>query len=406
MKVLQLNGYESPGRRFSGLSLAPLLKNYGITSTHLIWQRDTTDPAVLGYEAPDARLVNEMYARVEQRLGFQSVFYTNGQELMRRREFEEADLIHLHLIHTGYLSLFDLSAITAAKPTVWTLHDPWAFTGHCIYPFDCQRWRSGCKNCPDLDIPFAVSRDSAGLMFSLKRQMLKRSSFDVIVASSWMASMVEASPLFKGVPVHQVPFGLDLEQFGRRTMPEARKRFGIPNDAIVIGFRAQHGPYKGFEYIDLALDLIRGDQKIWLLTTGNPGLLDRFRDRFGIVELGWVHDEEVMRDFFVALDIFLMPSIVEAFGVMAIEAMASRRPVVVFDGTSLPEVTLAPEIGVLVPARDAKKLALSIQQLIDDPDERHRRGQLGRKLAESRYEQMQQVCSIARIYDEVFKRRP
>lgn len=405
MKVLQLNGYESPGRRFSGLGLASMLKEHDVSSTHIIWQRDTTDPSVLGYEAPQARLINEMYSRVEQRLGFQSVYFTNAAELMSRKEFIEADLIHLHLIHTGYLSMLDLPEITRAKPTVWTLHDPWAFSGHCIYPFNCQRWRIGCGECPDLKIPFNVVRDSTGLMFSMKEKMFQRSSFEVIVASQWMETMTRESPLFKGVPVHLVPFGLDLDFFSRGSRVSARKRFGIPDDAVVIGFRAEYGAYKGFEYIERALDEIPADRNVWLLSTASHGPLEKFRGKFGVTELGWVNDEELVRDFFAAQDMFLMPSIAEAFGVMAIEAMASGCPVIVFEGTSLPGVTFAPEIGLQVQARDSAGLALVMQQLIDDPVERRRRGHLGRKLVEDLYDEKMQARRIAEVYHKVFERR-
>lgn len=405
MKVLQLNGYESPGRRFSGLSLAPLLKEHDISSTHIIWQRDTDNPSVLGYEAPNARLINDMYTRVEQRLGFQSVFFTNAVELMSRKEFIEADLIHFHLIHTGYMSMLDFPEITRAKPTVWTLHDPWAFSGHCIYSFSCQRWRIGCGQCPDLKIPFTVTRDSTALMYSMKQQMLKHSSFEVIVASQWMETMTKDSPLFEGVPVHLIPFGLDLDFFSRGSRAAARRRFGIPDDAVVIGFRAEYGAYKGFDYIERAFDEIRADSNVWLLSTASNGPLERFRDRFGVIELGWVNDEELVRDFFAAQDMFLMPSIVEAFGVMAIEAMASGCPVVVFEDTSLPGVTFAPEIGVQVASRDVTGLALAIQKLIDNPEERHKRGRLSRDLVEKLYNEKIQARKIAEIYQSVVERR-
>lgn len=405
MKVLQLNGYESPGRRFSGLSLTPLLHEYGVSSTHIIWQRDTNDPSVRNYEAPHAIAVNEMYGRVEQRLGLQSVYPTNATELMSRQEFIEADLIHFHLIHTGYMSMLDFPELTRAKPTVWTLHDPWAFSGHCIYPFNCQRWRIGCGDCPDLAIPFKVARDSTRLMFSLKQQALKRSSFDVIVASKWMETMAKESPLFEGAPLHLIPFGLDLEFFGRGSRREARARLGIPDEAVVIGFRAEYGAYKGFEYIERALQDIRADSNVWLVSTASHGPLQKYRDRFGVIELGWVNDEELVRDFFAALDLFLMPSIAEAFGVMAIEAMASGCPVIVFDGTSLPDVTLAPEVGIMVPSRNAAELAIAMQSLIDNPEERNRRGLLGRKLVEELYDERTQARKVAELYYSVVEKR-
>ncbi|MCZ8173141.1 MAG: glycosyltransferase [Brevundimonas sp.] len=404
MKILQVNGYESPGRRFHGLALTEQFRMKGVDSTHIIWERDTADEKVLSYTAPHARAINSMYQRVESRLGLQSVFYTNGDYLIERPEYQDADLIHLHLVHTGYLSLFDLPRIMGSKPVVWTLHDPWAFSGHCTYSFDCERWRTGCGNCPDLSIPMTVTRDSSAIMHDLKRQLLDTCAFEVVVASSWMEARAKASPIFQGVPVHRVPFGLNLEFFGKGDRVAARHRFGIPEGAVVIGFRSQVGAYKGFEYIDNALAQIESREDLWLLTTASTGLLERHRGRFGVVELGWTNDDVMMRDFYAALDIFLMPSVEEAFGVMAIEAMASSCPVIVFEGTALPEVTRAPDVGIQVANRDWRGLATAIQRLIDNPEERDRRGQLGRRLVEHEYDEDVHVQRMVELYEGVIKR--
>lgn len=216
--------------------------------------------------------------------------------------------------------------------------------------------------------------------------------------------MVKASPLFEGVRVHHVPFGLNLDFFSPEAAPNARKRFGIPDNALVICFRSEMNEFKGLPYIIQVLEGIRCDQQVCLLTFAKKGLLDRFAERFQLVELGWSHDEELMRDAFVAADIFLMPSAAEAFGVMAIEAMACGKPIISFEGTSLPEVTFAPDVGVSVPMGDTEALLRALQRLIDLPEERLERGRKGRLIAEKHYDAETQADRLAEIYRMVASR--
>ncbi|OIN54162.1 glycosyltransferase family 4 protein [Pseudomonas costantinii] len=401
MKILQVNGYESPGRRFNGLSITPLLKKHDIESQHLVWEKDTQNPEVLTFEGDSTRKINRIVNRVERLTSMQSMFYPHAKQMMKMPAFKEADVLHLHIIHSGFMSLSHLPEITRRKPTVWTLHDPWAMTGHCIYPFECERWKTGCGSCPDLNIHFPLLRDTTRFLFNYKKRSYRKSKFDVIVASQWMRDMVEASPLFEDVDIHHVPFGLDLDFFSPTASPDARKRFGIPDDALVICFRAVDNQFKGLPYIIQALERISTDQPICLLTLNSKGLMERFSDRFQLVELGWTNNEEEARDAFVASDIFLMPSIVEAFGVMAIEALACGKPVVVFDGTSLPEVTFAPDVGISVPMHDGVALYEALQRLIDNPDERIERGRKGREIAEQHYGDELYAQRLAEVYKTV-----
>jgi glycosyltransferase involved in cell wall biosynthesis len=404
MKVLQVNGYESPGRRFNGLSITPLLKKYDVESRHLIWEKDSQNPDVLTFEGAATRKINRIIGRVERLTSMQSVLYVNGRHMMKMPAFAEADVLHLHIIHSGYMSMGDLPEITRRKPTVWTLHDPWAMTGHCIYPFECERWKIGCGKCPDLNIHFPLLMDTTRFLFKYKKRAYNKSNFDVIVASKWMRDMVEASPLFEDVNIHQVPFGLDLDFFHPEASPDARKRFGIPDEALVICFRAVDNQFKGLPYIIAALERITSDRPVCLLTLNSKGLMTQFADRFQLVELGWTNDEEQARDAFIASDIFLMPSIVEAFGVMAIEAFACGKPVIVFEGTSLPEVTFAPDVGVSVPMHDGEGLYRALQHLIDNPAEREERGRKGREIAEQHYGDELYAQRLAEIYKKVAAR--
>lgn len=402
MKILQINGYESPGRRFHGLSITPLLKKYGIESTHFTWLKDTQNPKIITFNNFITRKINGVINKIERLLSLQSVFHRNALKIMKLPAYKEADLIHLHIIHSGFFSIAHLPKISKLKPTIWTLHDPWALTGHCIYPFDCERWKIGCGKCPYLTTPQPLLRDNTKLLFDYKKKAYRKSKLSIIVASKWMQNMVKTSPMFENIKTHLVPFGLDLNFFSPTASPHARKLYGIPDNALVICFRADDNLFKGLPYIIEALKYIQSEQPICLLTlSDSKGKLNIFKDRFQLVDLGWVNDEELIRDAIAASDIFLMPSIAEAFGVMAIEAMACGKPVIVFEGTSLPEVTFAPEVGISVPAGDSRALHLAIQDLINNPDKRKERGIKGREIAKQHYDEKVMVKRLAEIYREV-----
>ena len=405
MRVLQVNGYQSPGRRFNGLSLKPHLEALGVSSKHFVWEQDRQEEGVVSLHGKLLRKVNRLTRGVEKVLSLQSQLYSNGMHMRRMEAFREADLVHYHIIHSGFLSMQSLPAMTAEKPSLWTLHDPWAMTGHCIHPFSCQRWKTGCGQCPDLKTDFALQRDTTALNFRLKRMAYRRSNFEILVASSWMENMVRQSPLMDGVPVHKVPFGLDLDFFKPGDQAAAKARLGIEPHRLVLCFRSVVNDFKGLQYVIEALDRLQTQVPICLLTLNDKGRIEKFKDRFQVVELGWTNDDSVMQDVYSATDLFLMPSLADSFGLMAVEAMACGKPTICFEGTALPEVVFTPEAGLAVPSRDSAALAAAMERLIGDPQERLARGARSRQLAEQHYDIRLQAERMVDVYERVIHGR-
>lgn len=405
MRVLQVNGYQSPGRRFNGLSLKPHLEALGVSSKHFVWEQDRQEEGVVSLHGKLVRKVNRLTRGVEKVLSLQSQLYSNGMHMRRMEAFREADLVHYHIIHSGFLSMQSLPAMTADKPSLWTLHDPWAMTGHCIHPFSCQRWKTGCGQCPDLKTDFAIQRDTTALNFRLKRMAYRRSNFEILVASSWMENMVRQSPLMDDVPVHKVPFGLDLDFFKPGDQAAAKARLGIEPHRLVLCFRSVVNDFKGLQYVIEALDRLQTQVPICLLTLNDKGRIEKFKDRFQVVELGWTNDDSVMQDVYSATDLFLMPSLADSFGLMAVEAMACGKPTICFEGTALPEVVFTPQAGLAVPSRDSAALAAAMERLIGDPQERLARGARSRQLAEQHYDIRLQAERMVDVYERVIHGR-
>ena len=95
-----------------------------------------------------------------------------------------------------------------------------------------------------------------------------------------------------------------------------------------------------------------------------------------------------------------MPSIEEAFGLMAIETMASGRPLVCFEGTSLPAVSFAPECG-----NDEEALLAVVKRLRESPEERYVRGEIGRKMAQEHYRFEDYIERHIHLYEEILHRK-
>jgi glycosyltransferase involved in cell wall biosynthesis len=388
MKVLQINSSDLIGSRFNGFGIRHLLKAEGIDTHHLVWQKQSdSESSSRLFDIRGARTATNILGRLEHAFSFHSRLQLQSFAIPLYREFRDADVVHYHIIHDGYFGLDALPRLSRLKPSIWTWHDPWPMTGHCIYPLGCERWMIGCGECPRLDLPFAMHRDRTAQDFQWKQRILRNSNIDIIVASEHMRRMVESSPIGQTKPLHVIPFGINLQKFRPDDTTVARSRLGVLPNRVVIGVRAfSESPFKGFEFFVEALRRLgKTNAQVTIITTHNPGMLNEFIGTHQIIDLGWINDESMMLDTFKAADFFVMPSVSEAFGMMAIEAMACGKPVIVFDGTSLPEVTHAPQVGISVPMGDIDALAAGMRQLIESRAEREERGAAGRALAEALY---------------------
>ncbi|MDR1236516.1 MAG: hypothetical protein LBJ96_05950, partial [Holosporaceae bacterium] len=142
----QIGDNDLIGNKFNGHDLHIYLREQNIYSDHLVLNKQSNDPHTYPYPYP----------------------FSNKFDILRNRSFLKSDILHLHLIHNNVIDISLLPIITKLKPTVWTVHDPWALSGHCIHHFDCEKWKTGCGDCPYPDKPFAINFDDTALQFELK----------------------------------------------------------------------------------------------------------------------------------------------------------------------------------------------------------------------------------------------
>lgn len=404
MKILYVSSHDLVGQQFNGYLLMNGLRERGLDARMFVHHAQGDQPGVVYHPVNKGRiLLNRGLDGLQKALSLWGVLPIHTIDIRNLEFYRLADIVHLQLIHASpFFSLLSLPRMSAEKKLLLTLHDPWMLTGHCVHPLECERWKTGCGDCPDLARPFPIHRDTTAFTWRLKKRIMERTDIHLVVASEWMDQKVASSPLLSHLPRSIIPLGLDTDMFQPRDKAFVRTELGIPQDAFVIAFRAvPFSPFKGVEYIEKALNELSTDKPIFLILFDSKGLMPQLTGRYPSLELGWVTDSERIAQALNAADLFLMPSLAEAFGMMAVESMACGTPVIVFEGTALPSVVKAPRGGLAVPARDADALRAAIETLINDPGRYRELVRNGLEIVQQEYTTEKYVSRHLELYSKL-----
>ena len=406
IKILEVNSIDTLGNRYNGYDMIEELSGKEFDVKQAVIEKRSNNPKVVEIlKNKPLRIIFDKFMYYEEpKQSIKNVLSISTPALMKMKEYKEADIVHIHMLHNAGLSLYALKKIAREKKLVVSMHDPWLLSGRCVHPFDCNKWKNGCNHCENLDNYFPLKEDHCHELWELKKKTFEDLDVDLIYPTSWMEKNIKESPIFMNQKhLHKLPFGIDQNTFQSTTREEARKKLKIEENEVVLFHRAQN-EFKGTPYVLEALKGLETDQKVTILTCENKHLLDEVSDKFKVKDLGILNDKEMVTAM-QACDIFLMPSIGESFGLMAVEAMACKKPVIVFDNSALPSVTHAPECGVLVKNRDADDLRRALKELIENQEEREARGKLGREIVEEEYTNEKYYEKLKNIYREVYERK-
>jgi glycosyltransferase involved in cell wall biosynthesis len=345
--VTNISKHDTASRRYNNYDARDGLLRNGIDSKFLSWTPALGDPTYSQQvHSERGRSLTPFLAKLGRKTGNINGYYRNANAFIDQPFYQEADLLHFHIVHDAFLSIHDWLKIAKNKPVVWTWHDPYMLHGHCIYSLDCNLYETGCQKCPHLDYYFPIERDRSAKNLQEKIAAIKKIDPLVIVASEHMRELVERSRYPANMRITQIPFGIDLPI--TLSQDEAKAALGIPLENTVIGFRAIPSPFKGVDLILSALhELSRRYPKlpVTIIIFEHTDYCKELSSHWQIIDAGWVHGREIA-SYYSAMDYFLMPSRAEAFGMMGIESMAAGAIPLVTYGTALSGLVAAPELGM------------------------------------------------------------
>lgn len=349
---------------------------------------------------------------LEQRFGWQYLFHPWFRRLDRLFA-DKMDVIHFHSLWGGQFGFADvggLPALTRKFPSLMTLRDYWMVTGHCACPaLECERWKTGCGRCPDLNLAPAIKVDGTASNWRRKQSAIQNSSLRVTTVSNWLGEIVEASPIFAGKSVHTVYNGIDGTAYYPRSKAAVRAKLGLPAEALIVmiaGQSVEGTSHQRNGATDFALQALSGcERNVFLLAVGKsaPEVQHRWGREGRAVP--FQSDPQQLAEYYCAADIVLVASLWETFGRIPAEAQMCGIPVVAFATGGIPEVIEDGITGLLAPRMDANGLARGLQTLIDHPEMRAAFGEAAAPRAQQLFGNMQIARQYVRHYHEVIAER-
>lgn len=332
MKVLEINvnsGKGSTGK--IATDIATDLNDRGIECV-VAYGRGYRDVGVKTYKIGNKidYYCHALSARIFDNVGFGSKRAT--REFIKWIKEYDPDVIHLHNIHGYYINiqiLFDYLS-KANKPVIWTLHDCWAFTGHCAY-FDmakCDKWKAGCKGiCPcKKDYPASYLFSDSEHNWKSKRKIINSVKNIVFVSpSEWLANLLKESFLNK-YPVLVINNGIDTNVFKPQNS-NFRQRYDLENKKIILGVASVWDKRKGFDDFLKLSSMIDRNSKIILV-----GLSKQQIELLPPNILGIERTESVeeLVEIYSAADVFLNLTYEDNYPTVNLEAQACGTPVITY----------------------------------------------------------------------------
>ena len=292
-----------------------------------------------------------------------------GYDITKLPEFQEADVIHLHWVNQGMLSLKGIQKILqSGKPVVWTMHDIWPATALCHVTLGCQHFTSQCGNCRLLP-GGGSSHDYSTTIWQRKQRMLADENIYFVACSHWLESEAKRSALLKGQKITSIPNPIDTRIYKRGNKQEARQRLGLPLDKKLILFASQRvtNVNKGMDYlIEACRQLQISDAAVVILGGHAEEVVSQLS--LEAYPLGYVNDEQRIVDVYHASDVFVLPSLSENLPNTIMEAMACGVPCVGFKVGGIPEEIDHRRNGYVAEYRSAEDLARGIRWILAEAD--------------------------------------
>ena len=317
-----------------------------------------------GFNARISRLLNTTLERIliflnrEKKGGiFSPGFY--GVNLKAHPFFEWADIIHIHWANYGFVNIGDIALWK--KPVVWTLRDMWAFTGGCHCSLECGRYKDYCGRCPILGSDNEQDLSYYGLIRKLK--FLPQSNINWVSVSQSMRSDALKSKVLKNQEIDVIYSGVNCDSYEIHSKDYARSILGLPKDQkiILIGSANIRDEHKGFSYIQSALRKL--SLNILVIVFGAAELHDDEIPQ-KIINFGFINETNKLNLLYCSADIFLSPSLNEAFGKTFAEAQVSGLPVICFKNTGPEEIVEHLITGYAANYKDREDLLCGIEWAI------------------------------------------
>ncbi|MBQ6934968.1 MAG: glycosyltransferase [Clostridia bacterium] len=342
MKIFEINSgnYGSTGNIMLNIAETAKLSGHNVKiayrKSRSVTPGNSDDEILIGnsFYGLTHRLLGE-YLGLE---GFGSVFST--LKLIKDIKNFNPDIIHLHILHGWYLNLPLLFSFLSKydKKVVWTMHDCWAFTGHCPH-FEyvkCNKWQTGCENCSQYkEYPFSKIDNSKFLYKYKKKYFTSIKNLNIVTPSQWLEGLIEGSYLKNNSKTYVINNGIDLNIF-KPVESNFRELNNISENVyLILGVAFEWTEKKGVDIFKKLSNDLNSNYKIVLIGTTED---DEKNLPENIIKIRRTSSKEELAEIYSSADLFANPTKEETFPTVNMEALACGTPVLTFSTGGSPEI--------------------------------------------------------------------
>lgn len=362
MRVVQINltaRQGGTGRVCHGI--ASVLNENEIENYTLFSSGKSESPHEIKYTTDKRRKFNALVSKLRGNYGFNSQLMT--KMLIAHLKKLRPDVIQLHNLHAHNVNLKMLFSYFKKNPQIkliWTFHDMWAFTGYCPYfeMLGCEKWRKGCGNCPQKK-QFSWLFDKSSRLYDKKRELFTGLNLTVVAPSNYVANMARES-FFKDYEIRVIHNGIDLDIF-KPTESDFRQKYNLEDKHIVLGVASVWDKRKGLDtFIELSKRL---SDKYRIVLVGTNAKIDKLLPN-NIISVHKTGSIEELTKIYTVADVFVNPTLDEAFGMVNIEALACGTPVIAYNSGGNTEC-IDKDCGIIVEKCSVNELEKAIYSICD-----------------------------------------
>ncbi|NDV63729.1 glycosyltransferase family 4 protein [Bacteroides sp. 224] len=415
MRVLLINTSErTGGAAVAAGRLLEALKNNGIKAKMLVRDKQTDRISVIALDKSKMQLWYFLWERVviwaANRFKRHNLFEVDianaGKDITSLPEFKEADIIHLHWINQGMLSLKGIRKILkSGKPVVWTMHDMWPCTGICHYAGECTEYQNSCGHCSYL-INGGYKKDLSYRRFLKKQKMLQGSSISFVACSRWLEEQAKKSALLIDQSVCNIPNPINTNLFKPRNKQEARSKCNLPTDKSLILFGSVKikDKRKGAKYLAEACEILikkypELKDNLGVVVLGHQSKYLEKYIPFKVYSMDYVSNEHKLVDIYNSVDMYVTPSLEDNLPNTIMEAMACGVPCVGFNVGGIPEMIDHLHNGYVAKYKSAEDFANGIYWILSEGNYPVLSEQASRKVVSSYSERI-----IAKKYIDIYNK--
>ncbi len=379
LRIVHLNASPAGGAFVAAQRLSESLNNIkGVNSVHLVFEGPSGDYLLWANSWINRKIAFAKHAlekldflRFEKNKTIRFAFSHApfGIDITKIPQVQNADIIHLHWVNKGFLSLERVkSLIQTNKTIVWTSHDIWPFTGGCYHPRGCDNYLNGCGNCQYLKSP--SDNDLSTIVFAKKHKTWGNGEIKFALPSNWLLERANLSGVIddnQKSKMTVIPNPIDVNYFRPASLSEKLESlasFGLNPSIPTLMFSAANltNPAKGFQEFQEICKLLKSEGKeIQALVIGDSRSME-LNLEVPMKHLGFVSDLSILRMAYWSSSIYVTTSHEENLPTTIMESLACGIPVAAFSVGGIPEMIVENETGYLSEKLDSANLANAISK--------------------------------------------